>query len=387
MAFRLSLSKEMNYELNKCFRCSFCRSQCPIYHAKMNETWNARGRMMAVQLLKEGKITLDDRVLDRIYTCALCKSCEKICPGLVKVTGIVKEVRTQLADAKKGPLPEHLEMLENINTTGNALAMKAISPELQKAIDKLPQKADTIVFMGCVAQYVYPTHLITLFKILEQMNTRFSVLREEICCGSYLAELGLAKEAEEVLARTAQRLKEHGVKRIITLCPMCYNTFKHDLPELGRASKIEVQHSTQVLEDALEKGVLKTIRPLKMKFAYKDPCHLGRYAELYDPPRNILKRIGGIELVELERTREFSRCCGGTIRVPYSELRNSLCRNFFDDVVKSRVEGVVTACPSCFHNLYSTAPYTIKGVFDIHEILGYSIGLIEKVEDLTGFLE
>jgi Fe-S oxidoreductase len=114
---------------------------------------------------------------------------------------------------------------------------------------------------------------------------------------------------------------------------------------------------------------------------------LGRYAELYDPPRNILKRIGGIELVELERTREFSRCCGGTIRVPYSELRNSLCRNFFDDVVKSRVEGVVTACPSCFHNLYSTAPYTIKGVFDIHEILGYSIGLIEKVEDLTGFLE
>ena len=69
---------------------------------------------MAVQLLKEGKITLDDKLIDRVYTCALCKSCEEICPGLVKVTDIIREVRCQLADEKKGPLPEHLQMLSNV---------------------------------------------------------------------------------------------------------------------------------------------------------------------------------------------------------------------------------------------------------------------------------
>jgi Fe-S oxidoreductase len=342
--------------------------------------------MMAVQLLKEGKITLDDKLIDRVYTCALCKSCEEICPGLVKVTDIIREVRTQLADEKKGPLPEHLQMLENINKTNNILA-KTRSKEIEETIRKLPQKSDTILYMGCVAQYVYPKQLTTLVKLLEKMNIKFTVLKDEVCCGNYLAELGLKKEAEKVLLKTAKILKDQNVKKIITLCPMCYNTFNHDLQQLTVTSKIEVKHSTQLLEEALTKGLLKPSRPVNMKLAYKDPCHLGRYAEVYDAPRNILKMIKGVELVELERTKEFSKCCGGTIRVPYSDLRNDLCKSFFDDVIVSKVDGVVTSCPTCFHNLYSTAPYDIKGVFDVQDILAYSLGMIDEIEDLTGFLE
>jgi Fe-S oxidoreductase len=379
MSFKPSLSKEMSSELSKCFRCGFCRSQCPVYQSKLNDTWNARGRMMAVQLLREGKISLDEGVLDRIYTCALCKACEEICPGLVKVSDIIKEVRCQLAEVKKGPLPDHLKMFENIATTKNVLAMKTRSPELQEAIDRLPQRAETILFMGCVAQYVYPKHLLTLFKLLEQSKTEFTVLRDEVCCGSYLADLGLAKEAREVLAETGKMLKERDVHKIVTLCPMCYNTLRNDLPELMSTPKIEVQHSTQLLDEALRKGSLTTSRALPMKLVYKDPCHLGRHAQVYDEPRNILRNIKGAELLELDRSREFSRCCGGTIRVPYSDLRNDLCKKFFDEAVKLRVDGVVTACPSCFHNLYSTAPYDIKGIFDIVEILGYATGIVEKI--------
>lgn len=386
MSFRPNLDKQMTYELNKCFRCSFCRSQCPIYHSKLDETWNARGRMMALQLLREGKITFDKRILDRIYTCALCKSCEEICPGLVKVTDIIRETRRQLVENKIGPLPEHLTMFQNINQTRNILG-KARPPELQKAIDELPQHADTILYMGCVAQYVYPRHLITMFKILKKMGAEFTVLADEVCCGNYLAELGLTKEAHDTLRRTAKMLEEHKPERIVTLCPMCYNTFKNDLPKLVSMPDLKVQHSTQLLEEALNDGRLETSRPLEMRLVYKDPCHLGRYAEVFDAPRNILKRVKGVELVELDRTREFSRCCGGTIRVPYSDLRNSLCKTFFDDILTSKVDGVVTSCPTCFHNLYSTAPYEIKGVFDVVEILAYATGEIEKIEELMGFLE
>ncbi len=386
MSFRPNLDKQTTYELNKCFRCSFCRSQCPIYQSKLDETWNARGRMMAIQLLREGKITFDQRILDRIYTCALCKSCEEICPGLVKVTDIIRETRRQLVENKIGPLPEHLTMFQNINQTRNILG-KARPPELQKAIDELPQQANTLLYMGCVAQYVYPRHLITMFKILKKMGTEFTVLRDEACCGNYLAELGLTKEAEETLKRTAKMLEEYTPERIVTLCPMCYNTFKNDLPKLESMPNLKVQHSTQLLEEALNDGRLKISRPLEMRLVYKDPCHLGRYAEVFDAPRNILKMIKGVELVELDRTREFSRCCGGTIRVPYSDLRNSLCKTFFDDILASKADGVVTSCPTCFHNLYATAPYEIKGVFDVVEILAYATGEIEKIEELTGFLE
>jgi Fe-S oxidoreductase len=386
LSFRPKLDKELTYQLNKCFRCSFCRSQCPIYQSKKNETWNARGRMMAVQLLREGKISLDDKLIDRVYTCALCKSCEEICPGVVKVTDIIREVRCQLVDEKKGPLPEHMQMLENIKQTDNILAKKR-SKEIESAIEKLPQKSDTILYMGCVAQYIYPKQLITMFRLLEKMNIKFTVLKDEVCCGNYLAELGLKKDAEKILRKTAKMLKDRNIKKIITLCPMCYNTFKHDLPQLKITEKIEVEHSTQLLEKALNKGILKPSKPVNMKLAYKDPCHLGRYAEVYDAPRNILKMIKGVEVVELDHSREFSRCCGGTIRVPYSDLRNDLCKSFFDEVIASKVDGVVTSCPTCFHNLYSTAPYDIKGVFDVQDILAYSLGMIDEIENLTGYLE
>jgi len=385
LIFKPTFSKEINYELNKCFRCSFCRSQCPVYQSKLNETWNARGRMLMIQLLRNGTITLDNNVLERIYTCALCKSCEEICPGLVKVTDIVRDTRRQLAEAKLGPLPEHMQMFENISKTGNVLS-KQRPPELQEAIDNIPQRSETIVFMGCVAQYVYPKQLITIFKIMRKAGLEFTVLKDETCCGNFLNELGLKDESLKALAENAERLRRLRVKKIITLCPMCYNTFKHDLQELAPDLKVDVQHSTQFLEEVLRGQVLKPTRPLNMKLTYKDPCHLGRYAKIYDEPRNILRLIGA-ETGELERSREFSRCCGGTIRVPYSDLRNSLCNRFFEDVLKSKVDGVVTACPSCFHNLYSTAPYEIRGVFDIVEIVGYVTGIIDRLEDLTGLLE
>ncbi|MEM2942605.1 MAG: (Fe-S)-binding protein [Candidatus Bathyarchaeia archaeon] len=386
MDFRPELGRETVYELNRCFRCSFCRSQCPIYHSKLDETWNARGRMMAIQLLREGKIKFDKEILDRIYTCALCKSCEEICPGLVKVTDIVRETRRQLVEKKIGPLPEQLTMLHNINQTGNILG-KARPPELQSLIDELPQQAETILYMGCVAQYVYPNHLISMFKVLREMGTEFTVLQEETCCGNYLADLGLKEKAEEAMMKTVRMLKEYRPEMVVTLCPMCYNAFKNDLPKLEDTPKLKVKHSTQILEEALESGRLKVSRRLEMRLVYKDPCHLGRYAEIFDAPRNIMRKIGGVKLVELNRTREFSRCCGGTIRVPYSDLRNSLCQTIFDEVLEAKADAVATSCPTCFHNLYSTAPYSIKGVFDVVEILAYAVGQIERIEDLTGFLE
>jgi heterodisulfide reductase subunit D len=342
--------------------------------------------MMAIQLLREGKIGFDKDILDRIYTCALCKSCEEICPGLVKVTDIVRETRRQLVEKRVGPLPEHLTMLHNIDRTGNILG-KARPPELQKLIDELPERAETILYMGCVAQYVYPNHLISMFKILEEMGAEFTVLEDEACCGNYLAELGLKKEAEGALMKTVKMLKKYRPEAVVTLCPMCFNTFKNDLPKLENTLRIKVKHSTQLLEEGLESGRLKVSRPLEMRLAYKDPCHLGRYAEIFDAPRNILKKIDGVRLVELNRSREFSRCCGGTIRVPYSDLRNSLCETIFDEVLEAKADAVATSCPTCFHNLYSTAPYSIKGVFDVVEILAYAVGQIERIEDLTGFLE
>jgi heterodisulfide reductase subunit D len=241
--------------------------------------------------------------------------------------------------------------------------------------------------MGCVAQYVYPNHLISMFKILEEMGAEFTVLEDEACCGNYLAELGLKKEAEGALMKTVKMLKKYRPEAVVTLCPMCFNTFKNDLPKLENTLRIKVKHSTQLLEEGLESGRLKVSRPLEMRLAYKDPCHLGRYAEIFDAPRNILKKIDGVRLVELNRSREFSRCCGGTIRVPYSDLRNSLCETIFDEVIEAKADAVATSCPTCFHNLYSTAPYSIKGVFDVVEILAYAVGQIEGIEDLTGFLE
>lgn len=172
-------------------------------------------------------------------------------------------------------------------------------------------------------------------------------------------------------------LKERGISQITTVCPMCYSTFKHDYPQKG----MEIKHTVNLYTELLDEGKIKFNNPLNAKIAFHDSCHLGRYSGLFEEPRKLIENIPGAKLVELSNSKKSSKCCGGTIRVSYAQIRSKMSQRIIEDAAKAGADYMVTACPSCFHNLYSTSILmncNVK-IITLEELIGYATGQLEKI--------
>lgn len=164
-----------------------------------------------------------------------------------------------------------------------------------------------------------------------------------------LGERGLF---EELATHNLDVFRKFKAGKIVTLSPHCYNTFKNDKPYSDE--KLSVQHYTQFLADAIKQGKIKPTKPVKKKVAYHDPCFLGKRNEVYDPPRQVLKAIPGLQLVEMKRTRQSSYCCGGGAGRVWTEdaqPEKRPCVNRVKEALDLGVDTIAVACPFCVTTL------------------------------------
>jgi len=371
----IKLSSEIETEVIKCFHCGLCRAWCPVFDVKQNESWNTRGRVMLIKALARGELTPTPSVLDRVYSCSLCKACEVSCPSKVGVCNIIQEARASLVRNGQGPLAVHCDIANAIKTSGNIFGQPWNIPEnLGAPIARLPERSENLLYMGCVAGLKYSRHVENLMKILLKANLPFTVFKSgEVCCGGFLEMVGLAEEFQEVVAQSTANFIEMGIKKIVTLCPMCYTTFKM---HYGRSS-LEVIHATELLQQLISKKRIALKKPVKMWVTYQDPCHLGRHSEVYEAPRKILESIPGLKLVEMEKSRDSSYCCGGPIRIPFIKIRTGMCKAISSEATKVDAKAIVTACPTCFHNLNAVTRDQL--ILDLSELVACSMGLVKKI--------
>jgi len=142
--------------------------------------------------------------------------------------------------------------------------------------------------------------------------------------------------------------KSHGIQEIVTSCPHCYNTLKHEYPKFG--GEFRVVHYTQLLADVIRQGKLRLTNELNTKVTYHDPCYLGRYNGVYMEPRQVLQTIPKTRLVEMERSRDTGFCCGGGGGLMWIEEQpgtTKINQMRTEEVLKTGAETVVTACPYC----------------------------------------
>jgi heterodisulfide reductase subunit D len=139
---------------------------------------------------------------------------------------------------------------------------------------------------------------------------------------------------------------------MITSCAGCFKTIKHDYPKTGKLN-FEVKHTLEFIIDLIESGKLKLKNEVKMKVTYHDPCHLGRHSSVYDAPRKLLNLIPGVELIEMERTRENSRCCGagGGLKSGYPDIQNKISQTRIKEAEATGATELVSACPFCYQGL------------------------------------
>ena len=220
-----------------------------------------------------------------------------------------------------------------------------------------------IYFRGCVAREKLNNISEATEEILKAASIDYKILRNEKCCGSFLLRTGFVRDAKEVMKNT---LKEIEGKKIITSCAGCYKTFKKDYPEI-LGVELDVMHTSQFFNELIKEGKIK-VDFLDETVTYHDPCHLGRYLEEYDAPREILNKMAN--LVEMDRSKEKSRCCGAGagVKSAYPKITENIAKMRINDAENVEAKIIVTSCPFCILNLKS-ASKDDKKILDLSEII------------------
>jgi len=378
-----SFGEELDNEIMACIMCGFCRGGCPTYGETSLESFNARGRVILAYHLLTGRLEPSKELAERFYRCTTCLNCNAICPAGVKVPDIIQAGRTRLVNA--GFLPSvHQSLMESIEEKGNPFG-----EAIEKRTDIYPReyqprdKASTLLYFGCVASYQDINIIPSALNIMSKAHVNFMSLgNREHCCGYISFLVGDEKEFETCINKNASLFKQMGLKEIITTCAGCYRTFKDLYPKHRKLDHIQVYHFVEYLEKIIaDKKIDFKDETKKVKVAYHDPCDIGRHMNIYDPPRNVIRAIPSVELVEFHQNRNLAKCCGGGggLKAYDTEMSLEIAYKRIQQANSVGAEVVVSACPACKSNLQVAAARLRKEkkgrikVMDIAELVADAI--------------
>ena len=401
-----NLSMRQLLELDACTRCGECSNWCPAYEQDKREPINPRGRAYDFRsILKRqygllrpegflgkllGKKAVEEEEIKRIvadlYECSTCKQCHYVCPVNIDTVELWEAIRRSFVDAGYGPLDSQKDLVTSVKSYDNPWRQPRSSrarwtrvAKKKKRIKEEPKdlsksKAEVIYFVGCTGSYDVNVEEVAIntVNIFEFSGTDFGILgNKERCCGSVLLRMGDHESFETIAKENIKQFNELGIKALVTSCSGCFKTIKEDYAKIG-GMNFDVKHTAEYLVDLIKAGKLELKHEVKMKVTYHDPCHLGRHSGVFDAPREVLKSIPGIEFVEMERSREFSRCCGagGGLKAGYPDIQNKISQKRVTDALATGATELVSACPFCYQGLQvgiqsMNAPITMRDITEL----------------------
>lgn len=256
---------------------------------------------------------------DELWACTTCRNCEDQCPVANEHVEKIVDMRRYLV-LTKGSMPhEATRYFQNIERQSNPWGINR-----NERIKWREERADIVVptvdevedfeylfWVGSMGSFDKRSQKIaqSLAKIMNVAGVKFAILgNEERNSGDTARRMGNEFLFQQLCQENIANFKSYGVKKIITIDPHAYNTFKHEYPEFGL--KAEVYHHTELIWQLIQQDRIHLLKEVKELIAYHDSCYIGRYNNIYDIPRQILKVIPGVEILEMERNREDAMCCG-----------------------------------------------------------------------------
>ena len=372
-----SFGEFVDNEFLACIQCGFCRAGCPVYAQTRMESYNAKGFVTLAFGLYDGSLQPSKELAEKFYHCTTCMNCKAKCPAGVKTPYIVQAARARLAES--GFLPEAFQamvkgMVEKGNPYGEEPAKKAeLLPEAMKAA--VPG-SEALLFMGCSLSLKDIRILPATFKLLEKAGVSVTTMgAEESCCG-FPAYLAGAPETKGIIGQNSARIAKLDPKVIISPCAGCARTYKELYPKMA-GLKVPALHLVEFLAQLIKEGRLKITGEFKHAVAYHDPCDIGRHLGIYEPPRDILKAVPGLKLVEFKENRNFARCCGGGggFKAYDTPMSLAIAEKRVLAAIEAGADTIVSACPTCKSNLSQAAAKLAKEgkprvqVMDISELL------------------
>jgi Fe-S oxidoreductase len=251
-----------------------------------------------------------------VWACTTCRACEQECPVLISYVDKFVDIRRHLVQ-EQGEFPHDVATaFRGLENAGNPWGLAAAARREWAeglSIPRLSEKPDAewLLWVGCAAAYDERARKIAraTARLLLKAGVDFAILgEEESCTGDPARRAGNEFLYQMQAQANIEVLNGYGVRKILTICPHCYNTLGHEYPDFG--GSYEVVHHTELLARLVAEGKLKPHRPVQARVVYHDACYLGRYNGVYEQPRDVLRRIPGVELVEAADSRDRGMCCG-----------------------------------------------------------------------------
>ncbi len=360
---------EIEKDLYACLQCGYCRDVCPVYGQIGWESSTPRGKVYYLKqiagrtpmdrlLRRQSKITPE--FVERVFQCTSCGACEHKCHVEIEFPKLWEEVKEWLISEGHGPPEAHKKIKERVAAKKNPYdEPKEKRPAWLPKDINLSDKPEVIFFTGCTEAFRMQPLAVATAKLLDKAGVKFNILGEdEWCCGSPLLRTGQKGIVmNEIAPHNVREMEKRGWNTMITACAGCFNTIKNDYPKLTGKPSFKIFHLTEFLDKLIKDGRLKFTKEYKKKVGYHDPCHLGRHAKVFDAPRNVLKAIPGLRLIEMKAEREDSQCCGagGGFKSAFNNMAEEVAADRVKQFVEAGAEVIATSCPFCQVNLNAGA--------------------------------
>ena len=382
-----------------CAVCGRCTDSCPAHISEkilspmhivenLKEHLLDTGPGIAQNRDEQGSKPLIGRWIqeEALWDCLTCGACVQECPVGVEHVDTIVDMRRHLV-MEQAKMPETavnalLSMEQRGHPwRGTTYTRTDWAEGLDvKTLAEHPQ-AQVLFWVGCTAALERRSQSVAraMASVLKRAGVDFAILgAEETCTGDPARRMGNEYLYQTLARQNIETFARYNVKKIVTICPHCFNTIKNEYPHLG--GQYKVLHYSEFVAQLIKEGKIKPVATVETTVAYHDSCYLGRHNGVYDPPRQIAQAIPGVKLVEMERRRERGFCCGaGGGHMWMEESRGPRVNHLrTDQFLETEADTVGVSCPFCLQmfeeGIGSKGLENEKRAKDLLEILDESLG-------------
>lgn len=408
---------ERIYEaLYQCNKCGFCQATCTTYRNLWDEKYTARGRIRLILAVADGDLERTAEYEEAINTCLTCHQCAVTCPSGVRGDELVLAARQDLFDKKGLPFIKRIPLqrvlpsrsarnaafgafrifkgllpssFKGVDIKGMPVAAKSFTSstvEVHKPVGEA--KARVAYFVGCMTDHTLPGVAEAVVKVLTANGVEVIVPKAQNCCGLPMYTYGDLGTALKLAKENMDVIEKYQIDAIITACGSCggmlvkYGELFEDKPEAERAKAFS-DKTYDIAEFLIDKIELDTekLGNLPIKITYHDSCHLARGMNVVKQPRELMKKIPGVELVEM---KEADQCCGaaGLFQGLYPEISTKITGNKISNAKATGAKFVTVDCPACLHRIQGGINQNKTGQKTAHivEVLAASYDKKDKLE-------